>query len=200
MDIKEYKKVMHLNYDEYCDYLQEKRGMAKYDYMTKSWNKNTRCTRTKEGLIAHHKYEKYCIMLSTKEFAMLNPFEYQLAKNIIYCDYLEHLLCHVLISESPLEEKNNNPALGIGGIINFIAPELNDLYSGWATTQEWRKNCHDLVRNDKDVYLTIIKRFKYSCSNNPFYSQEGLLKSFNEQYGHWSSEYNKAIYDEIKLL
>lgn len=48
--------------------------------MTKSWNKNTQCTRTKEGLIAHHKYENYAIILSKKEIAMSNPFEWQLAE------------------------------------------------------------------------------------------------------------------------
>ena len=138
MNRSEYENVKNFTYVEYCDYLQNIHGIGKYDYMTKSWNKNTKCTRTNEGLISHHKYENCAIMLSKKEFAMLNPFEWQLAKNIIFCDYLEHLLLHVLICEQPSEEKNDLEAVGIGGVINFIVPELNDFYSGWVTKQEWQ--------------------------------------------------------------
>jgi hypothetical protein len=200
MNCSEYENVKHFKYIEYCDYLQKKHGIGKYDYMTKSWNKNTKCTRTKEGLIAHHKYENRAIMLSKKEFAMSNPFEWQLAKNIVFCDYLEHLLLHVLICEQPSEEKNDLEAVGIGGVINFIVPELNDFYSGWITKQEWQRKCHDLIKGDKDVYLTIIKRFKSSCKNNPSFSEDCFFKSFNERYGLWSSTKNKSIYNEIKSL
>lgn len=50
MNCIEYENIKHFTYDKYCDYLQNKHGIGKYDYMTKSWNKNTKCTRTKEGL------------------------------------------------------------------------------------------------------------------------------------------------------
>lgn len=160
MDLQEYNKVKELKYLEYCDYLQKKYRIGKCDYMTKSWNLNPKCKRTSEGLVAHHKYEDHAIMLSTKIFAMLNPFEWQKAENIIYCDYLEHLFLHILICENPSKEKNRTEDIGTGGIVNFIAPELNDLYSGWETKQQWRKNMHDKVKNDKTVYLALIKRFK----------------------------------------
>jgi len=74
MQVLEYEKVKNYTYDEYCAFLQNKYGVGKCDYMTKSWNKNQKCTRTKEGLIAHHKYESHAIMLSTKEYAIKNPF------------------------------------------------------------------------------------------------------------------------------
>ena len=160
MDLQEYNKVKELKYLEYCDYLQKKYGIGKCDYMTKSWSLNPKCKRTSEGLVAHHKYEDHAIMLSTKMFAMLNPFEWQKAENIVYCDYLEHLFLHILICENPSKEKNRNEDVGTGGVVNFIAPELNDFYSGWETKQQWRKNMHDKVKNDKDVYLILIKRFK----------------------------------------
>lgn len=53
-------------YLEYCDYLQLKYGIGLADYMTKSYNPNPRCKRTKDGLVAHHKKEDTMIMLSTK--------------------------------------------------------------------------------------------------------------------------------------
>ena len=200
MNLVEYEKVKNLTYLEYCDYLQQKYGIGLSDYMTKSWNRNPKASRAKEGLFAHHKYEDHAILLSTKEFAMRNPFEWQKAKNIVYCDYLEHLFLHILICEYPSENQNDLEAVGIGGVINFIVPELNDLYSGWETGQAWRKKCYNLVINDKDVYLTLLKRFKTSCKNYPFYTKDCLYTSFNEGFGLWSRKQNQKLFKEIAAL
>ena len=102
MKLQEYEKVKDYTYLEYCDYLQEKYGIGFCDYMTKNWNKNQKVTRTKDGLYVHHKYEDHAIMLSTKEYAMKNPYEWQLKENLVYCDFLEHLLLHILICEMSL--------------------------------------------------------------------------------------------------
>lgn len=187
-------------YLQYCDYLQGKYGIGKCDFMTRSWNKNANVTRTKEGLIAHHKFEDHAIMLSDKNYAQNNPYEWQLAKNIVYCDYLEHLLLHVLICEYPSQEQNPFEVVGIGGVINHIVPELNDFYSGWVPAQKWRQNCLNLVKEDKALYLKILKRFKESCHNYPLYTDDCLFKSYNEQFGLWSCESNKEIFEEIKRL
>ena len=200
MNLVEYEKVKNLTYLEYCDYLQQKYGIGLSDYMTKSWNRNPKASRAKEGLFAHHKYEDHAIMLSTKEFAMRNPFEWQKAKNIVYCDYLEHLFLHILICEYPSENQNDLEAVGIGGVISFIVPQLNDLYSGWEAKEAWRKNCHNLVINDKDVYLTLLKRFKTSCKNYPFYTKDCLYTSFNERFGLWSRKQNQKLFKEIAAL
>lgn len=200
MNLAEYEKVKSFTYLEYCDYLQQKYGIGLSDYMTKSWNKNSKVTRTKDGLLAHHKFEDHAIMLSTKEFAMQNPFEWQLAKNIVYCDYLEHLFLHILICEYPSNEQNEFEAVGVGGVINFIVPELNDLYSGWETEQAWRKNCHILIVNDKNVYLLLLKRFKTNCKKYPFFTKDCLFTSFNETFGLWSREKNKKLFQEIAAL
>ena len=200
MNIQEYEKIKTLTYLEYCDYLQFKYGIGLSDYMTNTWNKKPKCSRTKEGLLAHHKYEDHAIMLSNPDFARNNPFEWQLAKNIVYCDYLEHLLLHILICENPAKDKNNLESVGIGGIINFIVPELNDLYSGFITKQSWRIPCHKKIIDNKDTYLILLKRFKDTCKNYPFFSTKCLFTSFNEKFGSWSKEYNKKIFDEIEAL
>ena len=200
MNMQEYNKVKNLSYLEYCDYLQGKYGIGKSDYFTKSWNKNSKVTRTKEGLIAHHKYEDHAIMLGDSNFAKRNPYEWQLAQNIVYCDYLEHLYCHILICEYPAEDHNILEAVGIGGVINFLVPELNDLYSVCVTKQAWRLSCHEKVINDIDVYLELLKRFKRNCSNYPTYKQDCLYTSYNEQYGYWSKEKNKRIFALIAAL
>lgn len=200
MKLAEYEKIKNLSYIEYCDYLQQKYGIGRSDYMTKSWNKNQKVARTKEGLLAHHKYEDHAIMLSTKEYAMNNPFEWQLAKNIVYCDYLEHLLLHILICEYPAANKNEHESVGIGGVINYIIPELNDFFSGWQTDQAWRKTCLELIKDEKDVYLVLVKRFKNWWKKYPEYQLEYLFTSFNEKFGLWSAKQNIEIFEEIAML
>lgn len=200
MNMAEYQKVKNLNYLEYCDYLQSKYGIGLADYMTKSFNTNPKCKRTKDGLLAHHKKEDCMIMLSNKEYAKMCPFEWQQKENIVYCDYLEHLLLHVLICKYPADDKADFTITGIGGVINFIVPELNDLYSGWITAQPWRKNCHDKVSADKEVYFEILKQFIDIEKSNPLFEIEILCRSFNQQFGGWDEQNNAAIYSEIRAL
>ena len=123
------------------------------------------------------------IMLSTKEFAMMCPFEWQSKENIVYCDYLEHLLLHILICKYPSPDKVEGIDVGIGGVINFLVPELNDLYSGWKTSQAWRKTCHDKVINDKDVYLALLEQFISNEKSRDDFNIKMLFSSFNEAYG-----------------
>ena len=196
MNIQEYEKVKDLNYLQYCDYLQKKYGIGLAAYFTKNWSKNKKCTRTKDGLIAHHKYEDHAILLADVNHAKNNPYEWQLPQNIVYCDYLEHLFLHILICENPSPDHNTNEVVGIGGVINYLVPELNDLYSGWVTSQEWRTKCHALVINDKIVYLTLLARFK----NNFPYAKDLLFTSYNERFGTWSESKNKTLFKEIELL
>ena len=200
MNKTEYEKVKNLTYLQYCDYLQKKYGIGLVPYFTKNWNKNGKVSRTKEGLVVHHKYEDHAIMLSNPRYAINNPYEWQLPENLVYCDYLEHLYLHILICEYPSKEHNKFEAVGIGGVINLIAPELNDLYSGWRTSESWRQSCHARVIDDKDVYLMLLKRFKTNCKNYPLYSETCLFTSLNERFGLWSKEKNADLFEEIDLL
>lgn len=191
MNISEYESVKDFEYPQYCDYLQNKYGIGLSDYMRKSWTKNPKCSRTKEGLLAHHKFEDHTIQLSHPNHAKQHPFEWQAAKNIVYCDCLEHLLLHILIYE---KEKG----LGIGGILTYMVPELNDVYSGWCSKQQWQQNCHDLIIHDKDVYLTLLQRFieESGFPRPPIW----LFSSFNEKYGAWSKNNNIDLFNEMNQL
>lgn len=199
MDINEYEKVKNYTYLEYCDYLQKKYGIGLCDYMRPNWTKNPKVTRTKDGLYVHHKYEDHAIMLGNPMFAQNNPYEWQKKENLVYCNLLEHLLLHQLICEYPAENKNDNEDVGIGGVINYIVPELNDVYSGWVPKQAWQQNCHRAIINNKDVYLLILKRYKDFHDNNPV-EIKWLLRSYNEYYGLWSDKQNATLYDEILSL
>lgn len=202
MNIQEYNQVKNMTYLEYCDYLQRKYGMGLTDYFhEKSWSKNAKCTRTKEGLIAHHKMEDHMAMLSTPEIAKECPFEWQRKHNIIYCDYLEHLLLHALICEYPADDRYVE-GVGEGGVVNFIAPELNDVYSGWETRQAWRATCHAKIIHDKDVYFLILERFLRwrKSEGRDIIQYPELYTSFNETFGGWSREQNALIFAEIAAL
>ena len=84
--------------------------------------------------------------------------------------------------------------------MNIMAPELNDLRSGWVTGQTWRANCHSLVLDDKDVCLALLKRFKDNCSDYSFFTPDCLFASFNEKFGLWSKKQNERLLDEIKAF
>ena len=199
MKREEYLKTVPMTYREYCGHLQQKYGVGRSAYMTASWNKSKKCTRTNEGLFTHHIFEDHAIMLSSKEWAMRKPYGWQLAENLVYCDYLEHLLLHILICEYPAEDANLFEDVGVGGVVNFLVPQLNDLYSGWQPQKDYIKVCFALVREDKPLYLELLKRFKATDA----YARCGescLCKSFNAQYGQWSEEENKALYAELIRL
>ena len=196
MNLTEYMQVKDFTYLEYCNYLQNKYGIGLADYMTKGYNPNKKCKRTNEGLVVHHKKEDCAILLSKKEVAQHYPFEWQEKENLVYCDYLEHLLLHVLICKYTPKDKQN---LGIGGVY-LIATELNDLYSGWTTQQSWRIACHERVIADKEVYLLILKQFITVARHNTFFAMSKLCASFNQQFGLWDDSKNKKLYKEIKKL
>lgn len=202
MNINEYEKIKNYTYLEYCDYLQNKYGIGKSNYMSSSWYRINKVSRSGEGLFAHHKYEDHAAMLATKFIAQQNPFEWQLAQNIVYCDFLEHLFLHILITEYATNNDNVSKGLGIGGVVNFIVPELNDLYSGFEIKQKWKQTCFDLVKDDKKVYLTLIKRFMTTCSSNPYYKENDLFRSYSEMFGYdfWFGINNVKLYNEISEI
>lgn len=118
-------------------------------------------------------------------------------KDTVHMKSLRNL--HVLICKNLSKDKKLLEAVDIGGIINFIVPELNDFYSGWETKQPWRLNCHNIIRNDKDVYIALIKRFKENCHKYSFYTEDCLYSSFNEFFGLWSRDKNKKLFEEIRV-
>ena len=203
MNMEEYLNARTMTYLQYCECLQTKYGIGTADFFSKNFRKNQKVTRTKDGLYAHHKMEDRVADLGKPEIAMLCPYEWQTKENIVYCDLLEHLLLHVLICKYPRQiEKIGDVKLGLvgyGGVV-IIAGELNDLYSGWKTAQEWRMNCHRKVENSKKVYLAILQQFLENEKQNIEVNSTLLHCSFNAPFGLWSHDRNKKIYAEIDGL
>lgn len=166
-----YESMLKTNYQDIVSALLKKYGSAKHNYFkdTACKIKNPLVTRTNEGLFCHHIDEDKAIMLCNDKFAVNNPFEYQKAYRLVYCNLLEHLLLHVKIAENPSPDANENELPGIGGAINFICKDLNDIYSGKKFSDEWRKNVADKVKDNFDDYIIILRYLWNIVEKNPVY-------------------------------
>lgn len=166
-----YESMLKTNYQDIISALLKKYGSAKHNYFkdTACKIKNPLVTRTNEGLFCHHIDEDKAIMLCNDKFAVNNPFEYQKADRLVYCNLLEHLLLHVKIAENPSPDANENELPGIGGAINFICKDLNDIYSGKKFSDEWRKNVADKVKDNFDDYIIILRYLWNIVEKNPVY-------------------------------
>ena len=166
-----YESMLKTNYQDIVSALLKKYGSAKHNYFkdTACKIKNPLVTRTNEGLFCHHIDEDKAIMLCNDKFAVNNPFEYQKADRLVYCNLLEHLLLHVKIAENPSPDANENELPGIGGAINFICKDLNDIYSGKKFSDEWGKNVADKVKDNFDDYIIILRYLWNIVEKNPVY-------------------------------
>ena len=199
MNYQEYFKCSTMTYREYCKYLQDKYGIPKNSYYNEQYNKNrNENSRTSEGLVIHHVCEDIKPNLSNKEVAKSCDFSYQLPENLCYCDYLEHLFLHILITEYPNEETDD--VVGIGGSANYLIPELNNLFSGYIPEQSSKKyvyviNCFNRVKDDFITYKYLIGRF---LSNNdvPKESLVSVVLSGDNKYFNEESK----IYSELKNI
>ena len=193
MNYQEYFKCSTMTYREYCKYLQDKYGIPQNSYYNEQYNKN-RNSRTSEGLVIHHICEDIKPNLSNKEVAKSCDFSYQLPENLCYCDYLEHLFLHILITEYPNEETDD--AVGIGGSANYLIPELNNLFSGYIPEQPSKKyvvDCFNRVKDDFITYKYLISRF---LSNNDV-QKESLISVVLSGDSKCFTEESK-IYSELK--
>ena len=161
-----------MSYDEIVKLLLKKYGAAKHDYFTdrECTIKNKLVSRTAEGLFCHHIDEDKAIMLSNDEYAARNPFEYQKKNRLVYCNLLEHLLLHVKIAEEPRNpDANENELPGIGGAINYLCKQLNDIYAGKEPAEEWRKTVASKVQDNFDDYIRILRHLWSVIEQNPLY-------------------------------
>jgi hypothetical protein len=126
------EELLEMSYQDVIKNLKEKYGVVPKNYFTdETCTKKTQgISRGKEGLYIHHVDEDKAILLSKLEFARKNPFDFQKADRLVYCNLLEHLVLHIKIVEYSNNNKNRFEEVGAGGIYAFIVPELNDIYSG----------------------------------------------------------------------
>ncbi len=157
----EVKKLRSLKYDSLCQYLQKKYGVVGGPYFIneKCRTKNEKIKRTSEGLFIHHIYEKKAIMLSHSEYAIAQPFEWQDGNNLVYCNYFEHMLLHIAIVKEFLKEEaqKTKTAVGIGGLINFMIPEIIDYINGYQYSKEYMRTALSVIDGNELLFVDIVE-------------------------------------------
>lgn len=126
---EEYLNLLSKTYDEAVEILRQKYGQVKDDYFKeKSYERffkgeikkpgTANYSRFKEGLVCHHVAENKFLNMSNTFYIKDQkiPFEYQKKDRLVYCDYLEHLILHALIS------KETNGNMGAPGYDTYLMP------------------------------------------------------------------------------
>lgn len=161
MDSSEVKKLLQLTYNNLVEYLLLKYRSVQYDYFCKEScaSSNAKAKRTSEGLFIHHIDEDKAIMLSDKNWAIKNPFAYQKADRLVYCNLLEHLILHIKIVEEPQNvNANKNETPGLGGVINYLCPEINYYYEG-RSVESWYMPACEVIEDNFYDYINVLKYF-----------------------------------------
>ena len=118
----------NMNYDELVKYLINKYGEVSGNFFCTPEMKsaNTKIKRSKEGLQVHHIKEDRAIMLSNPAFAKDFPWSYQEGYNLVYCNLVEHMLLHMIITRELTNSKINEYQCvpGIGGVVNYMLPQV----------------------------------------------------------------------------
>ena len=197
MNFSEYGTVKGYSYNDYCAYLQNKYGLSPCNYTFGGGGKDK---RSSDGLELHHIKENKITGLSNKEKASNYPIEYQQPQNLCYCDYLEHMLLHIMIFEEDLEKNSDMDIMGILGVINHMVERLNDFYcNDLVGYKDYELNAYHKVKDDVDVYLKIIERIFNSTPKN-LYSGicDHLCVSKNNSED--CQELRSNLYNDIKEL
>lgn len=197
MESTEIKNQLKMTYDELVDYLLKKYGPAQYDYFCNESckSKNSKVSKTNEGLYCHHIDENKAILLSNDKFAVNNPFEYQKANRLVYCNVLEHLILHIKIVEEPKNENANQMEIqGIGGAVCFICPQINDYFNGYEFKQQYLINIFSLIENNFNDYIDILEYFLDVVEKNPIY--KSIVTKERLSVG-WDQQIVKRVYDQL---
>ena len=162
----------------------------KYDYFCNEScrSKNNKASRSQEGLFCHHIAENKEILLSTPEVARTHPYEYQKAENLVYANYLEHLLLHIKI----VEEDEENRGLGLGGVL-MICGSMNDYYRH-GLASGWRLAAANQIKNKYNDYILVMQYFQSIINSNKFL--KNLLPNPVLAQG-WYGKICKKVYKDI---
>ena len=197
MESVEVKKQLNMTYNELVEYLLKKYGPSEYDYFLNESckSKNKKASRSSEGLYCHHIDEDKAIMLSNDKYAINNPYEYQKADRLVYCNALEHLILHIKIVEEPQNAQANPGEIqGLGGVISFLCPQINDYYNGYEFKQPHLIKIFSLIENNFDDYIDILKYLLNIIESKPIYKLYVNKKSLSVG---WDRKIIDKIYNNL---
>ena len=189
------------SYRSLVNHLLKKYGPAPCDYYVNENCKtvNPKNSRSKEGLQCHHIDEDKAIMLSNPQFAIKNPFKYQKADRLVYCNLLEHLILHILIVREPRKKSANvGELVGLGGAVNNLIPRINDYYNGYEFKKDYCIKQNEVLVDNFDGYIQILQELLGLAFENPYLSRYGVTR--NKLSMGSDGKINKDIYDRLELF
>lgn len=176
MHLDEYRKVKGLTYWQYCDYLKGKYGCLKECYGSKS------NSRSSDGLFIHHIGENEVANLSNdavrKGLEKEKDQKYQSPEMLCYCDWLEHLLLHIMIGEETAGTTN----LGLEGCFTYLLPALRDFFEYGKKTCNYNAAYYDVISGDKDVFEALLARYNETVKSRIVVQ-----------------EHNKVLYEQVEF-
>ncbi len=163
-----YCSLMDLSYRSLISHLLDKYGPVKdcyykkesYERFMRNEIKNItegKYQRTNDGLFCHHIMENRYMNLSNLIFIkkFKPPYMAQLAKNLVYCNLIEHSIIHYKIS------MESNCRFGFQGLADFLIPMVEEWYiDKKIPSLQWQKNCYHesyLTEIDAMILLSNIK-------------------------------------------
>ena len=194
MEHQEFYYELSLPYSRLVSYLQDKYGMANGNYfLTPACaSKNKRIMRSEEGLFCHHVKEDVEGDLSKQLVAKQAPYEWQCSKNLVYCNYLEHLILHVKIGVIQTTRRLSKPINLLSLLTqgaSYICNYVNDLfmvpYENLSTLQ---KNYFNPIQDNYNDYLFLLRLImyytihKYSGADKTEIESDGTVEAEGMKY------------------
>ncbi|MBR3470949.1 MAG: hypothetical protein IKH28_14865 [Lachnospiraceae bacterium] len=165
MDKNEVFSELDMSYDDLVMHLLNKYGRAEYDYFCtpECKTRNTKVSRTKEGLYCHHIDEDKEECLSESIAARRCPFECQKKERLVYCNLLEHIILHIkilvkkhkIVFSTPMNMLSFFEFNGLG----LLLKKTNDMYMCPERIKNSEKKCFEVIRDNYSEYIIILDAF-----------------------------------------
>lgn len=160
------RSLINGTYLEAINALKKKYGTPPKPYFAteefKSVNKNNRFL--KEGLYIHHDAENKYILLARPDVARKFSYKWQQPNKLTYCNFLEHMILHLLIFKETkeLSKKSDNQILGLGGLVDFQIPFEGNPALVAARRNEYmtrgKGESQLFIKANEQVYFEILKQ------------------------------------------
>lgn len=162
MEREEVYTELGMNYYDLCNYLKQKYGNALYDYFStpECKSRNPKIGRGNEGLYCHHIDEDKGSDLSGKVSSQRQPFEWQKADRLVYCNLLEHLILHLKICILRQKKHFYRPFdiiefLTTGGF-QIISSDITTLFQTQGGTKKYQQKSYEIIRENLDEFIFIL--------------------------------------------
>ena len=131
--------------------------------------------------------------MSDPEFALQQPFKYQKADRLVYCNFLEHFLLHVKIVEKRCDKHS---IVGIGGA-ELLWRTINDAYTRNKASLFWQQKCYEQIKEYYNEYIILLGYLCVVVRNDEILSKE--FQDIDFARG-WNGKIIKSIYYDLKAI